>query len=754
MELAGRDFEDEVRRVARQLWPQSQYAGAAIEDGRERDGVFETEWMVHLIEATTWRTKDKAQHDIAKLVKLRRRLLTRGKPVQCWFITQSEPTADQRGVAPGDSSVNVLSFEQFRSKLIDAAAYLRDRDGYAFGSARDPESGGFKVREKYLPLEAVSSDGKVLTVEKMADTLNASGRLVILGDYGAGKSMTLRELFSRLAMAFRRSTTAMFPIHLNLRDHHAQSEPAEALERHARSIGFADPSQLVRAWRAGYAHLLLDGFDEMASPGWGGPSTRMRLIRRRSVELVRRFIRETPKAAGIAIVGREHYFDSPGELMGALGTESFTLYRLRHFSEDQIQEYLESHGWDGGLPDWVPARPLLISYLASRNLLREALDVPAGSSPAAAWDALLSLICSREAEIEANIDGNTVRTVVEALASVARTRTDGLGPLEFHDIEAAFRSVCCYAPDDRAMVLLQRLPGLGPLDPESGTRRFIDEDLADAARAGDIIRYAKDPFTDPPHQSAAWTVGMRRLGVDIAAQRLAADAVPVTKVIAAARKAAADSEQGYLASDVVRIVAAMGGSLTDGTVVFLSGLWLDEIELDDPGLDLSGAGFQDCVFEVLDIPRDGTPEHGLPHFRRSHFGMVEGRTSARDLPADRFLECTFDSFAESGDTTSQLLSTSLPIGQRVGLTILRKLYMQRGSGRKENAFLRGLGQAEQMRVSQVLDTLRKHGLAVRSQVGRERVWIPARRATARVHKMIEGPTTCEDDAWVDLINIP
>jgi hypothetical protein len=33
-------------------------------------------------------------------------------------------------------------------------------------------------------------------------------------------------------------------------------------ERHGRNIGFPNPSQLVRAWKAGYAVLLLDGFDE------------------------------------------------------------------------------------------------------------------------------------------------------------------------------------------------------------------------------------------------------------------------------------------------------------------------------------------------------------------------------------------------------------------------------------------------------------------------------------------------------------
>ncbi len=40
-------FENEVRRIARLLWPAAQYGGAAIEDNKERDGIFESEESVH-----------------------------------------------------------------------------------------------------------------------------------------------------------------------------------------------------------------------------------------------------------------------------------------------------------------------------------------------------------------------------------------------------------------------------------------------------------------------------------------------------------------------------------------------------------------------------------------------------------------------------------------------------------------------------------------------------------------------------------
>src|SRR5262249_32705396 len=95
---ADKVFEDEVRRVARQLWPGAEVASAAAVDGRERDGVFETEYVLHLIECTTSRTKEKAESDCEKLDKLARKLAPRDftKAVKCWFITREEPTSAQR----------------------------------------------------------------------------------------------------------------------------------------------------------------------------------------------------------------------------------------------------------------------------------------------------------------------------------------------------------------------------------------------------------------------------------------------------------------------------------------------------------------------------------------------------------------------------------------------------------------------------------------------------------------------------------
>lgn len=189
------EFENDVRRIARLIWPGAEYAGAAMEDGKERDGVFVTPDIVHLLECTTSRGKDKAERDVAKLVKLAPSMQQRhSRPVQTWFVTKEEPTAEQREVARR-RSVNALSYDQFRSRLIDARTYITLRRAYPFGSVRDLATDKPTAKLDYISLGMTDSTGRVWTVRELVSSLrDQSSRVVLLGDYGAGKSSTLREI--------------------------------------------------------------------------------------------------------------------------------------------------------------------------------------------------------------------------------------------------------------------------------------------------------------------------------------------------------------------------------------------------------------------------------------------------------------------------------------------------------------------------------------------------------------------------------
>jgi len=574
----------------------------------------------------------------------------------------------------------------------------------------------------------------------------AARRFVLLGDYGAGKSMTLREVYLGLAREFRSGRSTRFPIYLNLRDHHAQTDPTEALIRHGTALGLPSERELVRAWNAGYVHVILDGFDEIATPGWVGSLVKVRETRHRAMELVRGFIRGASPGCGLIIAGRQHFFDSAREMGTALALDqSFETLEAGAFDEKQIENFLKSRGWRGAVPTWLPARPLLLSYLVSKGVLQRAVEIGPDRAPAAAWDDLMTLICQREAEIEASIDGQTLRLVVERLASFAREQQEAVGPVTYSQIVDAFREICGYDPDDRATVLLQRLPGLGPADAEDGTRQFVDRDFADCAGAGDIVSFVSAPY--PPMSSVLvrkWNSQLGSLGIECVSHALDKTKIKSAAISVAIREAAALPAGSSMVGDLARTLLYRDERLSSDRSLVASGLVFPEFRLDAPNADLRQLTLEDCIIIDFEFPRDGTPATGLPYFRSCDFQRINGRSSKSDLPAERFDDaCSCEQFSEYGFTTDSILERSLEPGVRVGLVLLKKLYMQRGGGRQGAGLKRGLPQNDRNLVDDVLRVLERDGLAFHVG-GAGDQWVPARSATGRIWKILSAPSTCQD----------
>ena len=747
-------FEDEVRRIARSLWPSASSGGAIIEDNRERDGVFETEEIVHLIECTTSTRKDKAMQDAKKLALQISRRKSSSKLVKGYFVTLHEPTADQRSeVAKTKENIVAESFDTFRRRLIDARSYLSARENYPFGSVRNPDNDEFDDRSAYIEMDLIASDETTRSVPEVALGLLTGGRFVILGDYGAGKSTTMRELFTRIKGEFVTNQATRFPILLNLRDHHGQTNPAEALERHARNIGYSSPSHLVRAWRAGYAVILLDGFDEMAVTGWLGQANKLKQLRRNSMELVRRFIKDSAAGTGIAITGREHFFDSKRERQEAMTTQfAFIELSLNDFTEEQVKAYLKKKRWDHGIPNWLPSRPLLLGYLAAKGLLQQTIEVDSEITPAAGWNILLTLVCDREANIEVGLDGATIRELVERLATIARRGISGVGPLQPEDIVNTFRDVCGYAPDDRGLVLLQRLPGLGGHSADDGSREFIDRDFVDAARAGDVVSYIRSPFTTLPYSPPDWQCTLGPLGSEVAALQCSNTGIADKKVSVAAHNAAHKDAFDALCADIIQVGLQLRQSY-DSEKIQIRGVLLTDVVFDDAGGDFSRVTFDSCLFQHLELGLEVTPER-LPKFIQCYISKVDGRASERDLPEKTFDNCIFEEFEGASNTTASIMGTEdLSLGVRVMLSILKKLYLQAGNGRQESALLRGLDHKAKRLVPDVLQLLRQEGLALKSQAIESVVWLPVRSEGSRVRRMLAKPNLSSDQVLAAANNI-
>ena len=181
-----------------------------------------------------------------------------------------------------------------------------------------------------------------MTLDEIVSGVNGSKRYVFIAEYGVGKSMLLREVYYRLREEYLQKKTLRFPVFINLRDHMGQKDAVELIERHARSIGLREPSQLVRAWRAGYINLLVDGFDELGTRGWVGDAKRFRDLRRATHKVIWSLLRKTPSKSGFVVSGRLGYFDSVDEMKDVLGLgDKFNIHYLQQFNEMQVKIFLK-----------------------------------------------------------------------------------------------------------------------------------------------------------------------------------------------------------------------------------------------------------------------------------------------------------------------------------------------------------------------------------------------------------------------------
>ena len=258
--MTGDEFEQHVRQVARSIWNLGpSEGGAEFMDGQEIDCVCRTPDVVHLVECTMERTLDKVNKDINKLVNARRGEERKGNTAKGWIVTLSEPTPHQRTQSRANA-VSILSISEFRAKLFDAADYLNARWKYRFGSATDPDTGKLLLPDnEFVPLPFTNVDtGEEYTIAKLIELLTLAKRtVVLLGPFGAGKSLTVREVFHALRQAFFEDSSSPVPVAVNLREHWGQADTDEALQRHASRIGFQHRYQLVRAWNAGILVPLL-----------------------------------------------------------------------------------------------------------------------------------------------------------------------------------------------------------------------------------------------------------------------------------------------------------------------------------------------------------------------------------------------------------------------------------------------------------------------------------------------------------------
>lgn len=739
-------FESEVHRVCSLLYPGDVYGGPTNVDGQERDGIYVTDDLVVIVEATTSATKAKAEKDGKKLKQLADSLSRKYpyKGIKAYFITRQEPTADQMDVVRKIGlPVTAISFSRLRSNLIDSKAYLSARMDAQFGSARDPETDAVEVIDRYVSLDYmdVKDRKKQYDLAMLIEIMQSNGTCVLVGDFGTGKSMTLREVFLRLRKDHLQGKSSKFCIHLNLNQHQGQTDPYEALIRHASIIGFEHPAQLVKAWRSGEAHVVLDGFDELFLTGFATGSRPIAEIRKRTVELAKRFIVDKPIGSAVLVAGREHYFDSIDELARALSlSDSTTIVSASDFTEDQVKTYLKNRQWTLELPDWLPRRPLLVGYFASRELY-SLVEGYSQSPPGLGWNHLIEQICLRESRTEVGMDAQSVRMLIERLATYARLSASGLGPLQFQDLVNVYRDLFGYLPDEGAYSVLQRLPGLQTVGGEANSRNFVDDDFVDAARAGDVLRWIESPYD---RSLLDQFLGAQNLlgevGLAVLAARVDEFGFVDGKLLTALNAIDSDVAKDPLRCDVLRLILSL--DIAVDTTMNISEIEIPQISF--ANIDYSSIAFSGCIIRNLELNEVEQAEF-LPSFANCSIESVSGVAGLDEFGTGKFVGTDVAKFVDSTENMTSILQLTISDERRVALTILRKVFLQSGHSRKESALYRGSLSAKQRElIPKILARLESDGAIRKYRRKDNTLWVSNISMSRRVKKILETPASTDD----------
>lgn len=745
---SGPDFELRGLTLARALHDPFGLQGSVMHGGQERDGLFVSSDAIHAYEFTIARTKEKAIKDAEKiaglLADLKRKPDNAYKLAAGWFVTLDEPTADQRGAVKEVErrtgvTVHALSISTLSQRVCDSEAYMHRRGNAPFGSvAFSPGPSTSDVRVNV----DIHGANDICSIEDVVMSLLSGKRRLIIGDFGVGKSHALREVYLSLRKEhFRRKKLSPFPIHINLRECAGLRSPAEILRRHAEEIGFPNPDSLISAWRAGACVLLLDGFDEIVPVRWLGQAADLKGVRWEALAPVRRLIQESPAQTGVLVAGRSHYFSSNGEMADALDLRSHDVLTMRDFSDDQVAAYLAAASVTWQVPDWLPSRPLLISYLISMG--EEAGGTFWNStSHAAAWRALLEEICRRESQMYEAVRPEVIRAIVARVATLARSTGNDIGPVDMSMMREAFMSVNNRQPDEEGLQLLLRLPGLAinGLDAGSDSRLFVDSDLAETAYAVDLAEHILNPH-DPAHPLtglASWVSASSSLGIEVAAEILGEAQYGTKAVLSVATSRQSSNRNDAVLADLLNVASHLRVDEKVSNTYVVEGVYFRSLAPVGGDAISSSTSFQECVFERLDISalEDGQT---MPFFQKCLVGLLDGVSSVPSWLAPRFVDTDVEKYSSNSQTTAGILQLKLDPRTKIALTILKKIYGQRGSGRKEGALVRGLDHASRQLVPSVLGQLVSDGWIQKTSAGRNFIYVGTKSRRAAALQALNAP---------------
>lgn len=104
-----------------------------------------------------------------------------------------------------------------------------------------------------------------------------------------------------------------------------------------------------------------------------------------------------------------------------------------------------------------------------------------------------------------------------------------------------------------------------------------------------------------------------------------------------------------------------------------------------------------------------------------------------------FASCEIDRFSTATQTTAGIMGLNIDTESRVALTVLKKVFGQRGSARKVGALSRGLKPSDRPLVPAVLDELLYQGWVYKTMSGNNVLYVGAKERRKDALRVLDAP---------------
>ena len=740
--MTWKEFENKVRNIASLRWDCVSTTETIA--GVKCDCVLKPssdEWI--LVEITQERNIEKVREDIRKLHTVRFQQFYNFIVCKCYVVLEQTPTDSMRA-AGEESHIKVMSVEEFQDEYFNYSNYVYVRSQKQFGSLINLVTGE-PERNVYINVSyRDKQSGQDYYISDIIELLNKGRKIVLIGDFGLGKSRCIKQLFDSIS---GNGVGNPYVFAINLRDHWGLKRGIEILRRHFEELGLS-AHNFIKNYERPNAIYLLDGFDEIGTQSWSTDVKVMQQNRANSVCAVKDLV--TNVQGGVLIAGRDYYFNSDSEMCSCLGlnpNDTIILECNSEFGESEIIDFIrENVGEDGPeqlqqLPMWLPRRPLviqlLLKYAGDIFTVEHALD-----DVCSFWYVFLTKICQREAKIYAALNPDVIQNVLISFANKTRTSKQNMGPITFAELSDAFYEVTGLTPSDETSIMLQRLPTLGRVSADSPDRQFLDSFILNGLRAEGIIQLSKS--WNPKILAETWNFPLDRTGLSILAAYIELDLSRMDSFLELARRAT-NAGNNVLASDIVAAICLLDTPLIDFKDLFIKDGHFSFLSFEEK--EVQRLSIQSALIEKLDLTNAKLSES--IRLNDCIISTAYGIASHDSLKTNNhFSSCVVES-VEPLATATLIKKARLSEPQKICVGMLKKIFLQQGAGKKESTLIRGTGTSVNKTLCEdILRIMIDEKLVYKHKGDEGQIYSPERGETSRVRKILSDLTLSTDSLWM------